>query len=69
MITSSQSPGLDPPEITSHVTTSECQAALSTFIMYFSSGHGGIQVIALRIEVLEDDIVSTIIQSSKMIGS
>ena len=59
-------PDLDPSNVTGHITTAELQAALSTSKLSSSSGPDGIPVIALRIE---DDILYTINQSSKIFGS
>ena len=59
-------PDLDPSNVTGPITTAELQAALSTSKLSSSSGPDRIPVIALRIE---DDILYTINQSSKMFGS
>ena len=59
-------PDLDPSKVKGPITTAELQAALSTSKLSFSSGPVGIPVIVLRIE---DDILYTINQSSKMFGS
>ena len=58
---------LDPSEITGLITTVEGRAALSTSILFSSSGPDGIPVIALRIEEFEDDVLYSINQSSKMV--
>ena len=60
------SPDLDPSKVTGPITTSELPAALSTSKLSSSSDPDGIPVIALRIE---DDILNTINQSSKMVVS
>ena len=59
-------PDLDPSNVTGPITTAQLQAALSTSKLSSSSGPDGIPVTALRIE---DDILYTINQSSKMFGS
>ena len=60
---------LDPSKVTGPISTAELPAALSTPMNSSSSGPDGIPVIALRIEYLEDDILNTINQSSKMVDS
>ena len=60
------SPDLDSTKVTGPITTAELQAALSTSKLSSSSGPDGIPVTALRIE---DDILNTINQSSKMVDS
>ena len=60
------SPDLDRPGVTSPITTAELRATLSTSILFFSYGHDGIPVIALRVE---DDILDSNNQSSKIVDS
>ena len=60
------SPDLDPSKVTGPITTAELRTALSTSKLLSSSGHDGIPVLALRIE---EDILDTINQSSKMVDS
>ena len=60
------SPDLDPSKVTGPIATAELRAALLISKLIYSSGHDGIPVIALRIE---DDILSTINQSSMMVDS
>ena len=60
------SPDFDPSRVIGPTTIAEGRAALSTSKLSSSSGPDGIPVTALRIE---DDILYTINQSSKMFGS